>query len=99
MIKAILLGLLKFFASMITLLFTPIDLLISAAFPDLAQALGYITAFFTNCANAIGWAVSTVGFPDYILNLIVITLTLKLTLYPTIFVVKLILKWYRKLVP
>ena len=99
MIKAIINGIFKLVVSLISVLLSPIDSLISAALPGLASAISSVASFLQICSSAIGWVLSCFGLSSACISLIVIYFTFKLTVPVTLHVIKLAIKWYHMLVP
>lgn len=99
MINKILIGFIKLVIHLVEFVFTPIDTLIQNVAPDLSNALNQIGGFFNYVNQFIGWAVSITGLSSETLSLIVIFYTFKLTAPLMVYVIKLALRWYRKLMP
>ena len=99
MINAILTGIMKLIISLVSILLKPIDLLISAALPDLSSGISAVGNFLNLIKQGLGWAISVTGLSSECLSLIVLYFTFKLTVPLAISTVKLAIKWYDKLKP
>lgn len=99
MINKLLMGVFKLIISLVTVILSPIDTLITNALPSLANALEAVNQFFNLISNGIGWAVSLTGLSNETLSLIVMYFTFKLTAPMLFYMIKLALSWYNKLKP
>lgn len=99
MINAILKGIFKLVVSLVNLLLTPIDALISSALPGLSSAISAIGSFLSLCMQSIGWVLSVFAIPAGALSLLVLYYVFKLTLPLAISTIKLAIKWYDKIKP
>ena len=99
MINAILKGIFKLVISLVNILLTPIDAIITAALPSLATALTGIASFLTLITSSIGWVLSVFGLSSECLSLIVVYFTFKLSVPIVVYSIKLAIRWYDKLKP
>lgn len=99
MINGILNGIFNFVFSLISTLLSPIDTLISSAFPSFSDILTSFGTFITNVLGVIPWVLSWFNIPMALLSFISYYFIAKLTTSVAIHEIKLILAWYRKLVP
>lgn len=99
MINAILTGIFKLIISLVSLILTPIDSLITNALPSLDNALTAVASFFTYIGSSIGWVISLTGLSSETLSLLVLYFTFKLTAPMLFYMIKLALSWYNKLKP
>lgn len=99
MIGKLLLGVIKLISSLITLLLTPIDNLITSTMPGLADVLNSFGSFFNLIGNGIGWVISAFAIPTEILTLLISYWVFKLTVPLVAYTIKFILYWYDKLKP
>ena len=99
MIKAIINGIFKLIVSLVSVLLSPIDSIITNALPGLASAISAVGSFLQTCTSAIGWVLSCFGLSSNCLSLIVIYFTFKLTVPIVVYVFKLAIKWYHMLAP
>lgn len=99
MINAILKGIFKLVVSLVNLLLTPIDALISSALPGLSTAISAISSFLSLCMQSIGWVLSVFAIPAGALSLLVLYYVFKLTLPLAISTIKLAIRWYDKIKP
>lgn len=99
MINKLLMGIIKLIISLVSVLLTPIDLLIESLLPDLSSALTAVGNFFSLISQSIGWGISVLGLSNETLSLIVLYFTFKLTAPMGFYMIKLALSWYNRLKP
>ena len=99
MIKAIINGIFKLVISLVGVLLSPIDSLITSALPGLSSAISAVGSFLQTCTSAIGWVLSCFGLSSNCISLIIVYFTFKLTVPVLMYVFKLAIKWYHMLVP
>lgn len=99
MINALLTGIFKLIIGLVSIILSPIDLLITNALPGLSHALTAVSNFFTYIGSSIGWVISLTGLSSDTLSLIVLYFTFKLTAPMLFYMIKLALSWYNKLKP
>lgn len=99
MINAILKGIFSLVTSLVSVLLSPIDSIISNALPSLQVGLNAIGSFLTLITSSIGWVLSVFGLSSECLSLIVLYYTFKLTVPLTISTIKLAIRWYDKIKP
>ena len=99
MIKAIINGIFKLIISLVGVLLSPIDSLITSALPGLSSAINAVGSFLSTCTSAIGWVLSCFGLSSNCISLIIVYFTFKLTLPLLIYAFKLAIKWYHMLAP
>lgn len=99
MINALLSGIFKLIIGLVSVILSPIDLLITNALPSLDNALTAVASFFTYIGSSIGWVISLTGLSSDTLSLIVLYFTFKLTAPMLFYMIKLALSWYNKLKP
>ena len=99
MIGKILQGVIGLIISLVNLILTPIDNLITSALPDLSNALTAVGNFLTLCLQSIGWVISLSGLSSACITLIVVYFTFKLTAPLLFYFIKLALSWYNRLKP
>lgn len=99
MIAIILIGFIKLVVFLVNYILGPIDNIIATYLPDLANAINAVGAFWTMLLSVIGWCVDATGLSGQTIAVIVIYYVFKLTVPILVYVVKLALKWYRKLMP
>ena len=97
MINKIMLGIIKLIVSLVSVLLTPIDNVISSALPDLSSAFTAIGNFLSLCTSSIGWVISLTGIPPQAISLIIMYFTFKLTIPIAFYFIKLALSWYNRL--
>lgn len=99
MINALLTGIFKLIIGLVSVILSPIDLLITNALPSLDNALRAVASFFTYIGSSIGWVISLTGLSSETLSLLVLYFTFKLTAPMLFYMIKLALAWYNKLKP
>lgn len=99
MINSLLTGLFKLIIGLVSIILSPIDLLITNALPSLDNALTGVADFFIYIGSSIGWVISLTGLSSDTLSLIVLYFTFKLTCPMLFYMIKLALSWYNKLKP
>lgn len=99
MINALLTGIFKLIIGLVSVILSPIDLLITNALPSLDNALTAVANFFLFIGSSIGWVISLTGLSSDTLSLIVLYFTFKLTAPMLFYMIKLALSWYNKLKP
>ena len=99
MINKILTGIIKLIVSLVSVLLTPIDNVITSLLPDLSSALTSVGNFLNICTRSIGWVISLTGIPSTALSLIVLYFTFKLTAPLSFYLIKLALSWYNRIKP
>lgn len=97
MIQAILTGIFKLVISLVNILLSPIDTLITNTLPDVSSALNAFNALIDYVLNFIGYVVDMSGLSSTAINLIIIYFSFILLSRPVIYVIKLALKWYKTL--
>ena len=97
MIKAILKGIFKLVISLVSLLLSPIDSLISSSMPALSDGLNAVASFFNWVGNLMPWGMSWFALSSSVVSLFIAYMTFKLTVPLAINTVKLAIKWYDKL--
>lgn len=99
MINAILQGIMSLIIGLVSVLLAPIDLAISAALPDLSNAISAVGSYFNLALQNIGFAISLTGLSNTAISIIILYYTFKLTLPVTFYLIKLAIKWYDKIKP
>lgn len=99
MIGKLLSGIFGLVISLVNVLLSPIDAIISEALPDLSFALDNISSFFSYINGVIGYAIDASGLSDISISLIVSYWVFVIGGTFSVSVVKLALKWYEKLKP
>lgn len=99
MIGKILSGIIGLIISLVNLILTPIDNLITSALPDLSNALTSVGNFLTLCLQSIGWVISLSGLSSSVISIIVVYFVFKLTAPLLFYLIKLAISWYDKLKP
>lgn len=97
MINAILTGIFNVIISLVNVILSPIDTLISTYLPDLANGISAIGQLFATIGTSIGWAISLTGISNACISLIVTYYVFKLTVPMFFYLIKLALAWYNKL--
>lgn len=99
MINAILNGLFNFLTSIITVLLSPIDTFITNNLPDFSNVLASFSNFIDEVIGFFPWILSWFHIPGTLLIFVVGYYVFKLSSSAAISVLKLVLAWYRKLMP
>lgn len=90
-------SIITFISSVLEIILLPIDLLITALLPDLANTFASIYAFFEIIFSNIGFAIDLLAVPPAVISLMIIFFTFKLTLPIQVYMFKLVLNWYDKI--
>lgn len=99
MINKLLMGIFKIIISLVNLLLTPIDTLISQFLPGLDNAFTMVGNLVQQLCNIIPWVMSWLGVSSIVISLLVSYLTFKMSVPIVVHTVKLAIKWYDKLKP
>lgn len=99
MIGKILSGILSFIISLVNIVLTPLDLLITHNLPSLNASLTAINALIDYIINIIGYVVNASCLSDVAIAMIVAYYTFSITATFSASVVKLALKWYNAIKP
>lgn len=84
--------------SFVNLLLAPIDSLINTYIPDLSNALSGISNFLSIIGQNIAWCVSLTGLSSSAISLIILYYIFILSVKPTVYFFKLIVKWIRSII-
>ena len=99
MINGILNGLLNFVIFIIGVLVSPIDSLINSTLPQFSDLLTNFGSLIDKLLEVIPWVLSWFHIPGYFIVFICSYLIAKLTMSVVVHEIKLILAWYRKIMP
>lgn len=99
MINAIINGLLSFVSQLIEACFFPLDTLISNYMPDVTAILSYISNFFNLLENYGAFVLSYTGLTHEIIGFAVLMIVATIYIAFLTLGIKLILRWYRMLMP
>ena len=83
--------------SLVSVLTAPIDAIISAALPDLSNALSAFGAALNVVGDSIGWVISLTGISSTAISLIITYYAFKLTVPILFSSIKAAIKWYKTL--
>ncbi len=97
MIKAIISGVFKLIISLVSVILTPIDMLIEQFLPGLDTAFSYISNFFDYIGNIVPFVISYLGINEVVLNAIIDMFVFILTVPLMVHTIKLAIAWYNKL--
>lgn len=97
MINKLLMGVFKLVISLVNVILTPINLLITNYLPDISNALSLIRQLFNTCFTYIGWVLDSMFVSRETISLLIAVLTMRLTIPLAISSVKLAIKWYNSL--
>lgn len=99
MINKLLMGVFKLIISLVNVLLTPIDAVISQFMPGLDNALALVNGFIDWAINLIPWGMSWFGLSSTTITLLVAYFTFELTVPLAVHTMKLAVKWYNNLKP
>lgn len=99
MINGILNGLLNFAISLISVLLAPIDTVITNALPSFSDALVAFGDFIDSVIGFFPWILSWFHIPGTLLVFVCSYLVAKLSISLVVHEGKVLLAWYRKLMP
>lgn len=85
--------------SLINILLAPIDLIIQAALPQVAQLLGYVNAMLDVGINGLAYAISLTMISPLLVEIIYDYIFFVLTVPIAIRSIKLVIRWYNALKP
>lgn len=97
MIKAIISGVFKLIISLVNVILSPIDNLITQFLPGLDTALSYISNFFDYIGGVVPFVISYTGINEMVLNAIIDIFVFILTVPLMVHTIKLAVAWYNKL--
>lgn len=98
-ISGILYFIFQLLITLIGLILTPINLLITNYLPSLNIALSAINTFLSMVSNTLAYSVSLSLLSSTALSLIVMYFTFELIFPMSVYLIKLALSWYNKLKP
>lgn len=84
---------------MINLILLPLDLIIDGFLPELDTIIQYVNSFFTWLFDFIVWVLSWLPFSQTFYAILGAVLIFKFMVPFSAHTIKLVLKWYRTLVP
>lgn len=99
MINALLTGIFKIIMVLVEVVLSPIDALISAAFPDLSVVISAIGTVFNYALSYINFLISCFGLSPLAIQILVLFYSFKLVVPFTVSAVKQAIKWYNALKP
>lgn len=102
MIDTIMKGLFSMFIALANNFLSPIYSLIAnidLGGYTIADALTQLNLYITLLRQSIGWVANATGIPGWLFALMGLFMIANLTLRIAVYVIKLLLKWYRKLMP
>lgn len=97
MIKAIVNGIITLITSLVSLILSPIDSLITQYLPGLSNAFSLISNFFTMLGNIIPWVLSYLGITTTTITICIDLIVFMYTAPYLIHSIKLAIKWYNSL--
>lgn len=99
MITSLLSGVFSFILALFGFVITPIVNALGQAFGfDITTMADYITNFLTQCASCFGWVVNATGI-DLSIYLVIAYLSARLIISFPVWIIKVVLRWYRILMP
>lgn len=99
MINAIIKGIFSLITSLVNVILTPINLLITNFIPDLSNVFITIRGLFNILFQYSPWVLDAMLISSETISLFITLLTLRLTIPLTLSVIKLAIKWYNALKP
>lgn len=99
MINAIIKGIFSLVIALVSIILSPIDLLINQLLPSLSDSLGHISNFFGSLGNVVPFVVSYTGISSGMLTIYVDLIVFIFTLPYMIHAIKLAIKWFQSLKP
>lgn len=99
MVNAFLNGLLTFVSKLIEIMLTPLDLLVSGLMPDVTVVLSKVSSFFSLLENYGSFVLSYTGLTHEVIGLVVMLIVAIIYLTFSTLGIKLVLRWYRMLMP
>lgn len=97
MINSILKGIFGIITKLISILLTPINLLISNFLPDINSALVSIRQFFNIVFSGVSYCLDSFMITRTTINFLIAFWTFKLTFPLLVYIFKLIVQWYNNL--
>lgn len=99
MINKLLIGIISLISSLVNVILSPIDTIITNNLPSLSNALDSFSTFLGYIGQGIGWVIDAFAIPTTLISLIASYYIFKLTVPLLMYTIKLIIKWYDKLKP
>lgn len=99
MIAALFNALFDLIIGLVNIILSPIDLIISSAFPALGDVLASINSFFALASQGLGWVIGLTCLPPLAFQLLLLYYTFILTVPLAISSLKLVIRWYNALKP
>lgn len=99
MINKLLLGIIKLITSIVSVLLTPINSLVTAIIPDLTKYFNIIENLFEYMFQYVDWFIDALMINSDTISLVIICITARLTIPVAISTTKLAVKWYNQLKP
>ena len=97
MIKALLTGIINLLISLVNIVLLPIDTIINNNIPVLTDAFNSINLLFDYLITFVGWVVDATCLSPLAIEIIVSTMTAKLTIPFLVHTIKMVIKWYDKM--
>lgn len=97
MIRAIINGIFNLILSLVSVILTPIDNVISQFLPGVSSVLDSISQFFNYILQFIPWIMSWFHLPSWLISFVISYYVFKLTVPLIVHTVKLALSWYNRL--
>lgn len=99
MINAILKGLFKIITKFISIMLMPINLLIQNMLPGFNDMLTGVSQAFNACTQFFGWVIDACCIESNVVSFLILVLSFRVLFPFAVSAVKLIVKWYRALMP
>lgn len=98
MINALLFGIVSFVVSIFSSILQPLLNGLGSYFNQYSGFVSYITNFLSYCLTCVGWVINSLGLSP-VMNLVILYWVGVLTLAIPVRVIKIVLRWYRILMP
>lgn len=97
MINKILIGIFKIITKLISVILSPINLLISQMLPNFSSMLTIVGNFFSQVGTYTGFVLDSFLISNEVVSFLILYWVFKLTFPFAVYTVKLVIKWYDKL--
>ena len=97
MINSILMGLLTFFNTLLSIAIYPLDTILATYLPNIDSALAAVGVFLNSVLGVFPWLLSWFHIPSYLLTLVLTWAVAKLYLMFAAYSAKLVIRWWDKL--
>lgn len=99
MINAILKGLFKIITKFISIMLIPINLLITNMLPGFSDMLTGVSNAFNSVTQYFGWIIDATCLESNVISFFILVLSFRVLFPFAVSAIKLVVKWYRALMP